>query len=333
MSDELVLGVDIGGTKVAAGLVDRAGKVVKSARVPITVTGTAAEAMECVHRAIRKVLQSDGAHPVTAIGVSSPGPLDPQAGMILQAPNLPCWRQFPLRSEIEATYGMPTRLDNDANAAGLAEAVWGAGMGCRSVLYITIGTGIGTAIILDKRVYYGRTGAAAEGGHMTIDYGGEIRCGCGKRGCIEGLAAGPAIAALAKRKVETAPERGKAILRIAGSLEQISAEAVVKAASEQDFLAREVLAEVSEYLSVWLGNMIDVLEPDVIVMGGGVGSRITEWFEHIRDRTAAWSVNSRAREISIVPAKYGVDAGIAGSAALWLYDSTINGVLADNVQQ
>src|SRR4030095_6818000 len=101
---------------------------------------------------------------------SSRAPLHPKTDMVLQAPSLPCWRQFPLRGEIEATYGIPTRLDNDANAAGLAEAVWGAGVGCSSVLYITIGTGIGTAIIIDKHVYYGRTGAAAEGGHMTLDY-------------------------------------------------------------------------------------------------------------------------------------------------------------------
>src|SRR5687768_4237696 len=113
MSDELVLGVDIGGTKVAAGLVDARGKVLQSARVPIKVTGTATEAMDCVHRAINKVLLSSPGTSVTAIGVSSPGPLDPLTGVVLHAPNLPCWRQFPLRAEIEKTYGIPTRLDND----------------------------------------------------------------------------------------------------------------------------------------------------------------------------------------------------------------------------
>jgi glucokinase len=331
MSEDLVLGVDIGGTKVAAGLVDRTGRVVKTARVPMKVSGSAAEAMDCVHRAIKEVFRSDGLHPVSAIGVSSPGPLDPKTGMVLQAPNLPCWREFPLRGEIEATYGIPTRLDNDANAAGLAEAVWGAGVGCASVLYITIGTGIGTAIILDKHVYYGRTGAAAEGGHMTIDYTGTVRCGCGKRGCIEGLASGPAIAALTKQKIQAAPERGKSILTHTGAGE-LSTEVVVKAAREGDPLAGEVLKEVSEYLSVWIGNMIDLLEPDVIVVGGGVGARITDWFEHLRERSAAWSINSRAHEIPIVPAKYGVDAGIAGSAALWLYDSAMNTAVADKVR-
>lgn len=332
MSEDLVLGVDIGGTKVAAGLVDRAGKVVKTARVPMKVTGTATEAMDCVHRAIRDVFHSDGRHLVSAIGVSSPGPLDPKTGMVLQAPNLPCWREFPLRGEIEATYGIPTRLDNDANAGGLAEAVWGAGVGYSSVLYVTVGTGIGTAIILDKHVYYGRTGAAAEGGHMTIDYTGAVRCGCGKRGCIEGLASGPAIAALTRRKIQESPERGRPLLALAGDPSEITTEIVVKAARENDELAREILLEVTENLSVWIGNMIDLLEPDVIVVGGGVGARITDWLEHLRERSAAWSINTRAREIPIVPAKYGVDSGIAGSAALWLHDFSLDAAIIDKVQ-
>jgi glucokinase len=102
----------------------------------------------------------------------------------------------------------------------------------------------------------------------------------------------------------------------------VTSEIVVKAAQDGDTLAREILNEVSEYLAVWIGNMVNLLEPDVIVIGGGVGSRITDWFEHIRTRSAAWSINSRAHEIPFVPAKYGVDAGIAGSAALWLFDGT-----------
>jgi glucokinase len=322
MNKPLVLGVDIGGTKVAAGLVDATGKVLKSARVPIIVTGTAEEAMACVHRAIQKVLQPNGGTIVKAIGVSSPGPLDPKMGLVLHAPNLPCWRDFPLRAEIESVYKAPTRLDNDANAAGLAEAVWGAGAGMSSVFYITIGTGIGTAIILNRHVYYGRTGAAAEGGHMTIAHRGEVRCGCGKPGCIEGLAAGPAIASRARQLIKSNPRSGGSIMEAAsGNSDRITAEMVVRSAQAGDSVANEVLAEVQEYLAVWIGNMIDLLEPDVIVIGGGVGSQISERFEAIRERSAAWSINSRAREIPFLPATYGVDAGIAGSAALWLCGS------------
>jgi len=328
MSEQLVLGVDIGGTKVAAGLVDPNGRVVKSGRVPIKVTGTADEALECVYRAIEKVYRPSGSDIINAIGVSSPGPLDPKKGVVLLAPNLPCWRQFPLRDAIERRYKIPTRLDNDANAAGLAEAVWGAAAGFDSVLYITIGTGIGTAIILNRVVYYGRTGAAAEGGHMTIDYGGEIRCGCGKRGCIEGLASGPAISRLIREWMEREPARAVALRNVAGNEDLIPAEVLLEAARNGDPLANEIMREVTELLAVWIGSMIDLLEPDVIVMGGGVGARLTDWFAHIRQRSAVWSINARAAEIPIVPAKYGVDSGIAGSAALWLYK---NGVPLDTV--
>src|SRR5688572_23533050 len=143
MADRIVLGVDIGGTKVAAGLVNASGEILHSTRVPMTVHSTASVAMDCVHRAIREAMQAGNGMAASAIGVSSPGPLDPLGGLVLHAPNLPCWKNFPLRSEIQSTYGIPTRIDNDANAAGLAEALWGAAKESKYVLYLTIGTGIG----------------------------------------------------------------------------------------------------------------------------------------------------------------------------------------------
>ncbi|MGH9601517.1 MAG: ROK family protein, partial [Terriglobales bacterium] len=238
--------------------------------------------------------------------------------VVLHAPNLPGWRNFELRAEIERTYSKPTRLDNDANAGGLAEALWGAGREYPHVLYVTIGTGIGTAIILDRHIYHGRTGAAAEAGHMAIDYRGAVRCGCGKRGCLEGLASGPAIAAAAREKAVADPKRGRAILALAGELpEAITAETVVNAWRASDALATEIIEGMIELLAVWFGNMIDVLEPDVIVIGGGVGTHITEAFPVIQQRLSAWSINSRAHEIPMVPAQFGVDAGLVGSAALW----------------
>src|SRR5262249_55297571 len=155
----LVLGVDIGGTKVAAGLVNDAGKILSQVRLPMAADGSAEDAFASVCRVIDLALQSSAA-PAGAIGVSSPGPLDPYSGVILKTPNLPCWRNFPLLEQIEQRYGLPTRVENDANAAGLAEAIWGAGAEARNVFYVTIGTGVGTAIILDKRIFHGRTGAA-----------------------------------------------------------------------------------------------------------------------------------------------------------------------------
>jgi glucokinase len=319
VSEKFVLGVDIGGTKVAAGLVNASGQIVWKTRVPMNANGTAAQAMDCVHEAIEKAMAESKPGALASIGISSPGPLDPHSGVVLHTPNLPCWIDFPLRREVEQRYGLPVRLDNDANAAGLAEATWGAGAGHNSVFYVTIGTGVGTAIILDGRVLYGRTGTAAEGGHMTIDFRAPIRCGCGKHGCLESMASGPAMALRAREMVTGDGASGAAMLALSdGKIDRITAEIVVNAARSGDPLAQKVVRETVDLLTIWLGNVVDLLEPEVIVIGGGVGSRIPEWYEGIRKNLPKWSINTRANEIPMLPPKYGEDAGIAGSAALWL---------------
>ncbi len=327
MDEKLVLGVDIGGTKVAVGLVNARGEIVFKTRVPMHVQGTASEAMDCVHRAVEAGIQANSKMRTTqvrAIGVASPGPLDPVTGVVLHTPNLPCWREFPLGDEIQRRYGIPTKVDNDANAAGLAEAVWGAGAGFDSVFYATIGTGIGTAVILGAKLLYGRTGAAAEGGHMTIDMRGEVRCGCGKRGCLEGLASGTAVGLRARARAAADPVRAAMLLEFAGGdAAAITAAIVTKAWQAGDPMATEILRETADLLAIWLGNIVDLLEPEVIVIGGGLGTRLTDWFDYLRRRIPAWSINSRAHEIDIVPARYGEDAGIAGSAALWLAGSRV----------
>jgi glucokinase len=316
MSERLVLGVDIGGTKVAAGIVNEAGEIISKARVAMIVNGTAATAMNCVHAAITTAMKSIPGS-VQAIGVASPGPLDPKRGIILNTPNLPCWRDFSLLSEIEQRYGLPTRLDNDANAAGLAEAVWGAGQTFNTLLYVTIGTGIGTAILQERQIYSGRTGAAAEGGHMTIDYHAPIRCGCGKHGCLESMASGPAIALRVHEEILKDKSRGAILQALAGG-GPITAEAVCDACDAGDPLAREVIQTTVDLLAVWLGNLIDLLEPDAIVVGGGLGARMVTWLDSIAAGLLRWTINTRANEIPLLPAQYGADVGIAGSAALWL---------------
>ena len=203
--DDLVIGVDIGGTKVAAGLVDPSGEILCHNRNPMVSTGGAASGLASVTQAIEtasaQAMTAAGTHSlIRGIGICSPGPVDPKAGIIINPPNLPCWRNYPLAAEIAQIYRVRVKVDNDANAAGLAESLWGAGRGYHYVFYVTIGTGIGTALLIDGRIYHGRTGAAAEGGHMTIDYKGP-RCGCGKPGCIEVLASGPAIARRMREKI------------------------------------------------------------------------------------------------------------------------------------
>lgn len=316
----LVIGVDIGGTKVAAGIVDAGGEILTQLRKPMPANDGAEAGFKAVTSAIDSLLAGDAANAqaqVRAIGICAPGPLDPNSGVVLNPPNLPCWRNFPLAARVGEVYSVPVKVDNDANAAALAETIWGAARGYRYVFYATVGTGIGTGIVLDGRIYHGHTGAAGEGGHVTIDYRGPL-CPCGKRGCIEVLAAGPAIALRARTRVAAEPVRGAALLGLAqGKIESVTSEIVGKAYADGDALAREILQETAELLTVWLGNIVDLFDPDVLVVGGGVAAMLNPFFGEIKRLLPNWCVNPRASEIPLILAHYGADAGIAGGAALF----------------
>ena len=317
---DAVIGVDVGGTKVAAGLVNVHGEILARTRRPMVADGDAAAGLNSVTGAIDALFAEnpDARKTVHGIGICAPGPLDPHSGVVINPPNLKCWRNFPLADEVSRRYGLAVKVDNDANAAALAEFLWGAGQGFKNVFYACIGTGIGTGIILDGRIYLGRTGAAAEGGHVTIDYRGP-RCGCGKRGCIEALASGTAIARRAREKLAAEPElaRESALRQLSGgNLEMINSEMVGQANAVGDTLAAEILLETVELLAVWLGNIVDLLEPEVMIIGGGVVALLSPYFQELRKRMARHCVNSRYAEIPLVPAYYGADSGIAGGAAL-----------------
>ena len=313
------MGVDIGGTKIAAGVVDESGTILQQIRTPMAANGSAAAGLAAVVAAIKKLGEklsagSSLSEAVRSIGLCSPGPVDPHTGVVINPPNLPCWRNYPLVAEVRRAFAVPVKLDNDGNAAALAEARWGAGRGYGNVFYATIGTGIGTGIVFDGHIYHGRTGAAAEGGHVSIDYRGP-RCGCGKPGCIEVLACGPAIARRARAKL--AAGQKSALLDLAnGNPEAITPEMVGQAYAAGDAVARETLLETVDLLAFWLGNMVDLLEPDVMVMGGGVAAMLSPLFDEIRKRLPKCCINSRCQEIPLVMARYGADAGIAGGAAL-----------------
>ena len=309
-----VIGVDIGGTKVAAGLVDGNGQIAAQVRTPMSANGSAEAGFAAVTSAIDSLFR-EYSGTVRGIGICAPGPLDPNTGVVINPPNLPCWRNFPLAAEISKLYSAPVKVDNDGNAAALAEALWGAGRGYRNVFYATLGTGIGTGIVFDGHIYHGRTGAAGEGGHVSIDYRGP-HCGCGKPGCIEVLASGPAIARRARAKLAENKTRS-AILELAGgNVDAVTSEMVGQAFTAGDPLAREVLLETVDLLALWLGNTVDLLEPDVMIMGGGVLTMLRPLFDELRQRLPRYCVNSRCREIPLLPACYGADAGIAGGAAL-----------------
>ena len=321
--NDLIVGVDIGGTKVAAGFVDHAGKILAQSRMPM-VANDAARGLAAVAAAIEDLRSrtADGFQP-HAIGICAPGPLNPSTGVVINPPNLPGWHNFPLAEEIRKLYpDAQVKIDNDANAAALAEAKWGAGRGYRNVFYATIGTGIGTGFVIDDKVFHGRTGLATEGGHVGVDLHGPL-CACGKRGCIETLAAGPAIARRARGKLAEAQSGGhdaakkSALLEMAGGKpEAVTSEMVAKGYAAGDTLAKEVMQETLDLLAYWLGNVIDLLEPDVIVIGGGVSSMLGPFLEEIRARWVGACLSPYPQETPLVLAHYKEDAGIAGAAAL-----------------
>ena len=305
--------MDIGGTKVAAGLVDANGEIASQVREPMIPNSSAQEGLNAVLSAIARVMpeQEFG---VAGIGICAPGPLDPKSGVILNPPNLPCWRNFPLADAVQQHYSSPVKIDNDANAAALAETRWGAARGCRNVFYATLGTGIGTGLVFDGKIYHGRTGSAGEGGHVSIDYQGPI-CRCGKPGCIEILASGTAIAQKARQAM--AAGTNSAMLELAGGdVAAFTGEIVGKAASAGDALATKILTDATEMLALWLSNIVDLFDPDVIVIGGGAAALYRPFFDKLQERISHLTVNPRADEVPILSARYGADSGIAGGAAL-----------------
>jgi glucokinase len=317
-NNSLVVGVDIGGTKVAAGLVNPNGEIKTQVRTPMVTNRGPDEGLAAVVSAIDLLFARDAKARslIRGIGICAPGPLDPNTGVVINPPNVTCWRSFPLADKIRKVYGVPVKVENDANAAALAEAYWGAGRGFHNIFYAGIGTGIGTGIVCDNRIYNGRTGAAAEGGHMSIDYHGPP-CGCGKPGCIEILAAGPAIARRARAKLASQQNPRSQIIDLAnGDIDAVSSEMVGQAYAAGDALAKEVLHETVDLLSLWLSNIVDLLEPDVVILGGGVPSMLAPFFGDIAEGIAKYCIISRCREIPLLKAHYGADAGIAGGAAL-----------------
>lgn len=316
LGKNLVLGVDIGGTKVAAGLVNSSGAIGKTARTRMMAQRSAAEGLRAVFQAIDSILNHREGKAASAIGVSVPGWVDSRRGVLLGATNIPCWKDFPLAREIERRYRLPVRIANDANVAALAEARWGAGAPYQNIFYASLGTGIGTGMVLDGKLYEGRTGAAGEGGHNTINFHGPL-CGCGKRGCIESYASGTAIAREARERVGKKGAAGSRILKLAGGdIAAITSEKVSEAARAGDKLAREILEEAADHLAIWIGNMIDLLDPDVMVLGGGVGHLMISFRARMRKQLESWAINPGQRQIPIVEAHYGSESALVGAAAL-----------------
>ncbi|MCC6175550.1 MAG: ROK family protein [Chloroflexi bacterium] len=278
MSARAVVGIDLGGTKIRAVVVDADGQILgEDVRSTGADDGQAAVVDRLVASA-EAAIRASGQHAedVVGVGVTAPGPVDFERGILHQPPNLPGWEEVPLAEILRSRLGRPTFLENDANAAALGEHVHGAGRGVRHMIYLTISTGIGAGLILNGSLYRGADGAAGELGHIAVDDNGPLHA-CGMYGCLEVMASGTAIARMA---LEAARDgRSPALAKLAERGLELTAEEVDRAADAGDDAARAILALASRYLGVGFASMINIFNPERIVVGGGVsriGSQLLE---------------------------------------------------------
>ena len=310
----LLLALDFGGTKYAAALV-RAGEQEWIARRQQSAPPGADAHTDL---AIVLGLAHDflAAHPgrLAAVGVSFGGPVDFSLGLVRLSHHVPGWENLPLRDRLQAEFGAPVSVDNDANAGALGEWRFGAGQDCSSLLYLTVSTGIGGGWVLDGQPYRGVDGMAGEIGHTQVDPNGPL-CVCGRRGCLEVLACGPAIARRARERLQAEPQLGAGLRRlIENDLAALTAERVSRAAAEGDALAEEVLLAGARDLGTGIGNALSLMNPQRIVLGGGVAKSGEKYWAEVRRAARANTLPEIS--VDIVPAALGDDAPLWGAIAL-----------------
>jgi glucokinase len=320
--NELRLALDYGGTKHTAALL-RPGERTWAAHARVySPQGADAIYDQVTMLRMARGLLAQVPGKLAAIGVSFGGPVDAARGLVRLSHHIPGWEEIPLADRLRAELGAPAAVDNDANVAALGEWRFGAGQGCESLLYVTISTGIGGGWVLGGRIWGGADGMAGEIGHMAVRPGGAA-CDCGRRGCLEAEACGRAIARAARMKLETgswtarAAEEGAAsdlLTLVNGNPDAITAQHVAQAAEAGDALAVAVLEEAARMLGAGLGCAISLMNPERVVLGGGVTKAGERWWRVVRD-TARNHVLPQAR-VEILPAALGDDAPLWGAAAL-----------------
>lgn len=307
----MVLGVDIGGTKVLAGVVDDSGRVVRTAGR--TTPGRRVEVRLVEDAVVAAVLEAADGRPIEAVGVAAAGFVDALQSSVLFAPHLP-WRGEEVRTRLADRWQARVVLDNDANAAAWAEWTFGAARGAQTALIVTLGTGIGGSLVLDGRIHRGRNGMAGEFGHMQVVPGG-FACECGRSGCWEQYSSGNALV----RHVRDRINRETSVLeeRSGGDPRAITGPMVTEAAREGDRLALDAFASIGEWLGVGLANLVAALDPDRIVIGGGVVDAGELLLEPARVTLARSLVGAEHRSVpDLVAAELGPSAGMVGAAAM-----------------
>ena len=314
-----VIGVDLGGTNVRAAVVDKTGKIIGEGR-------TDSKAMEGLEVTVVQIVQSirmavaDASiklSDIAGVGMGVPGTHKSEEGIVVWSPNFKDWNDVQLLAPIVEQIGVPAYMGNDANVAALGEYAFGAGRGAKIMMMFTLGTGIGSGLVIDGRNYLGVTETAPEMGHMIIMADGGPRCSCGRYGCVESLCRRDAIIDRAAQKAHLG--RHTSLLAKSGhDLRYVTPAMIAEAASEGDPISIETLEEVGYYLGIAVANAINILNPDKIVIGGGIAQAGDLLFAPIRRSVEVNALYAPLQVCSILPAELGDDAGVLGGAAMVL---------------
>ncbi|GHF31987.1 glucokinase [Streptomyces mashuensis] len=307
----LTIGVDIGGTKIAAGVVDEEGSILATCKVP--TPGTPEGVVDAIADAVRTV--SEGFE-VDAVGIGAAGYVDDKRATVLFAPNIN-WRHEALKDKVEQRVGLPVVVENDANAAAWGEYRFGAGQGHDDVVCITLGTGLGGGIIIGGKLHRGRFGVAAEFGHIRVVPDG-LLCGCGSQGCWEQYASGRALVRYARQRAQATPENAAVLLGLGdGTPEGIEGKHISDAARQGDPVAIDSFRELARWAGAGLADLASLFDPSAFIVGGGVSDEGDLVLDPIRKSFRRWLVGGRWRpHAQVLAAQLGGRAGLVGAADL-----------------
>lgn len=313
-SKKYKMGVDVGGTNVKIALVDKNGAIAYSNTVPTRAEMGYEYTISNIKQAINDLMKESKTSKdvIEGIGFGFPGLIDCDNGIVRVLPNIPGWINVPIASIIEKEFGIPVKVDNDVRCAALGEFNFGAGRGCKNLVCITVGTGIGSGLIVNGKLVRGADNLAGEIGHIKLQMSGGSLCGCGDTGCLESFASGPAIVSMAEEYIKG----GKSTKYRELANPDITPYVVAEAAKQGDGVAKRIYEIVGEYIGVGLSSVINLLNPEKIVIGGGVADAGDLLFDPIKRAIANRAMPIQAASVQIVPAELGNSAGVIGASLL-----------------
>ncbi|MCD8378446.1 MAG: ROK family protein [Candidatus Gastranaerophilales bacterium] len=308
------IGIDVGGTNVKIALVNEKGSIIYSNSIPTHAEMGYEYTINNMKEAVLELLKETktAAKDIEGMGFGFPGQIDCQKGIVRLAPNIPGWVEVPIAEIMEKEFKIPTRVDNDVRCAALGELNFGAGIGCENLICITVGTGIGSGLIINGKLVRGASNAAGEIGHIKLDITGGPLCGCGDRGCLEAFASGPSIVAMAEEYIKG----GKSTKYRELANPDITPYIVSEAAKQGDPVAKQIFTIIGEYIGVGLASVVNLLNPEKIIVGGGVAAAGDILMTPIKETLVERAMPIAASTVQVVPAQLGNTAGVIGASLL-----------------